>query len=274
MKITKLECIPYTKPSPGPQRGAVPNKANQRPLPPAPRGVLLKMYTDEGIIGYGDAGMASLGYAGDTVESILDPHQGIPDVAGYRVYRSGLYPFGPWKLIAEIAVGDPHYFQPDSQQYVVIDTLVALGYAYYYSITSFDNGHSAWAIDPAYTVPPLESSLYANRLKNPFYTTLLPQNNLNEVVVVPNPFYRSSGFEFAGDTKLIQFINLQERCTIRIYTIRGDLVKTLVHEDPQSGIAFWNQISDNGQYVKSGMYFYVVTNEKGETIKGKLAIIN
>jgi L-alanine-DL-glutamate epimerase-like enolase superfamily enzyme len=71
MKITKLECIPYTKPSKGPQHRAIPSRAQQRPVPPGPRAVLLKMYTDEGIMGIGDAGMASLGYAGDTVDSII-----------------------------------------------------------------------------------------------------------------------------------------------------------------------------------------------------------
>jgi len=71
MKITKLECIPYTKPAKGPPRGAIPSRANQRPLKPGPKGLFLKMYTDEEIIGYGDAGMASLGYAGDTVDSMI-----------------------------------------------------------------------------------------------------------------------------------------------------------------------------------------------------------
>ncbi len=210
----------------------------------------------------------------NSVESIPDPHQGFPDIAGYRIYRSGYLPFGPWEKIADIPVADPRFFQPDSHEYVFIDTLVALGYAYYYSVTSYDNGHSSWAVDPTYVVPPLESSIFANRMETPFYTTLQPQKSLAEVKVVPNPFYVNSGFEFAGDAKLIQFVNLESECTIRIYTLRGDLVKTIYHNNPQSGVTFWNQISDNGQYVKSGMYFYVVTNAKGETQKGKLAIIN
>ncbi len=71
MKITKLECIPFSKPSKGPPRGAIPAKPGQRALKPGPRGLFLKMYTDEGIVGYGDAGMASLGYAGDTVDSMI-----------------------------------------------------------------------------------------------------------------------------------------------------------------------------------------------------------
>ncbi len=71
MKITRLECIPFTKPSKSHQRGAIPMKPGQKPLPPGPRGLLLKIHTDAGIVGIGDAGMASLGYAGDTVDSSI-----------------------------------------------------------------------------------------------------------------------------------------------------------------------------------------------------------
>ncbi|HNS71844.1 MAG TPA: T9SS type A sorting domain-containing protein, partial [bacterium] len=108
-----------------------------------------------------------------------------------------------------------------------------------------------------------------------FYTTLTPtEKALGGVTVVPNPFYRSSGFELAGDTKLIQFVNLSSACTIEIYTVRGDLVKTIRHADSQSGVATWNQISDYGQYVKSGMYFFKVYNAQGEVTTGKFAIVN
>ncbi len=210
----------------------------------------------------------------NSVESINDPHQGSPDVAGYNIYRSGRYSFGPWEKIATIPVGDPEYFDATQQKYVYLDSRVALGYGYYYSVTSFDTGHDSWAVDPSVTVPPLESSVHANRRIEPFYTRLLPAEDLKEVVVVPNPFYRSSGFALAGDVKRIQFEGLPPSCTIRIYTLRGDLVKTIDHQDTASGIASWNQISDNGLYVKSGMYFYVIESSSGETIKGKFAIIN
>ncbi len=212
---------------------------------------------------------------GNAVERVADPHHGVPDVEGYRIYRSGRYPFGPWKLLIDIPVGDPRFFNTDSQRYIYTDTQVALGYGYYYSVTSYDHGWPSWAVDPSYQVPPLESSIFANRTKKAFYTTLRPTaKSLARVSVVPNPFYRSSGFELAGDVKLIQFVNLSEECTIRIYTVRGDLVKTIHHSDPSSGVAFWNQISDYGQYVKSGMYFFQVTNSQGEVKLGKFAIVN
>ena len=65
MKITKLECIPYSMPRKGPQRREMPA------FMMGPRAVLLKMYTDEGIVGIGDAGSAALSYTGDSVDSVI-----------------------------------------------------------------------------------------------------------------------------------------------------------------------------------------------------------
>ena len=213
----------------------------------------------------------------DSVESISDPQEGIIDIAGYRVYRSGSYPMGPWELIADIPVKDANYWNAFDEQYELDDFLVAMGYGYYYAVTAYDAGDDSWSVDPAIAVPSLESSLYANRSKQPFFTTLRPasaSDGLSRVAVVPNPFYLNSGLSFAGDTKKIQFVNLPEECTIRIFTLRGDLVKIIEHHDSESGAASWNQISEYGQYIKSGLYFYHIETPDGLETRGKFAIVN
>jgi len=213
----------------------------------------------------------------DNVENVNDPHQGVPDVAGYRIYRSGRYPFGPWIQIADIPVKSVQFWSSDSSKYLFVDNQVALGYGYYYSVTSYDGGHAQWEIDPAVSVPSLESSIFANRTTSSFFTTLMPtegKGSLENVVVVPNPFFISSGFTRVGDEKKIQFVNIPTECTVRIFTLRGDLVKTIHHSDANSGVAMWNQISDYGQYVKSGLYFYHIETPDGQTTSGKFAIVN
>ncbi len=210
---------------------------------------------------------------GDEAENIPDPHQDIPDLAGYRIYRSKELPFGPWEKIAEITRGDTKYYNPGIGIYTYIDSFVALGFGYSYAVTSYDEGHASWIVngDP---VPPLESSIFCNR-KGPVNTTLRPtESTVEEVVVVPNPFYRQSGFLEPGAQKDIQFVGVPENCTLRIFTLRGDLVKTIKHNTLNSGVIRWNQITDFGQYVKSGMYFFHLENDKGEVKRGKFAIIN
>lgn len=239
----------------------------QVPMPPTPPKFRINAIDSGGVV-------ANVITFSDSVESIPDPHQGQVDIAGYRIYRSWNYPFGPWGKIVEIPLKDPFYYNANNGQYHYVDKNVALGYDYYYAITAYDNGHSSWAVDPSIRIPALESSIFANYSKVPFSTTLRPtRRSLDAVNVVPNPFYRNSGLPKAGLENRIQFVNLSTRCTIRIFTLRGDLVKTIHHDDPNSGVAFWNQVSDNGQLVKSGLYFFTIENEFGDIKRGKLAII-
>jgi hypothetical protein len=207
------------------------------------------------------------------------------DLAGYRIYRSNYLPFGPWNCIADIEKGDPKFFDSNSETYLYIDSLVNVGHGYYYSITSYDTGHTYWPIDPdaiftstgSNRVPPLESSKYPNHTVKPFIASFAPVNTtLNEILVVPNPFVMRSGFQTPGAQDLISFVNVPSPCIIRIYTIRGDLVKTIRHTE-SIGISQWDQITDFGQFAESGFYIYHVESQaqesKGATKIGKFSIV-
>ncbi|MDZ7797072.1 MAG: hypothetical protein U5N56_08515 [Candidatus Marinimicrobia bacterium] len=85
----------------------------------------------------------------DSVENIPDPQQGVVDIKGYRVYRSGEFPMGPWEMIADIPLKDPEYWNSFTEKYEVNDFQVAMGYGYYYAVTAYDSGHASWAADPA-----------------------------------------------------------------------------------------------------------------------------
>ncbi|HSG99777.1 MAG TPA: hypothetical protein VLB27_06995, partial [candidate division Zixibacteria bacterium] len=110
-----------------------------------------------------------------------------------------------------------------------------------------------------------------------------------EVIAFPNPYrvdgnYRAKGFEGATRTDLrdervraINFINLPPVCTITIYSLDGDLVRTIEHEsspdDPRAMHASWDLISRNTQPVVSGIYYFVVETPDGRTQIGKLVLI-
>ena len=105
--------------------------------------------------------------------------------------------------------------------------------------------------------------------------------DMKKIAVVPNPYLAaaswesSSPFRSGRGERLIYFINLPPECTIRIYTIRGYLVNTLYHNDPEkeSGSEPWNMLSKDGQEIAYGVYiFHVDAPGIGEKV-GKFAII-
>ena len=70
------------------------------------------------------------------------------------------------------------------------------------------------------------------------------------------------------------------QCIIKIYTISGDLVKTVNHVQPYQtgfdkatrGTAYWNLLTENNQKAATGVYVFRVTSPYGETV-GRFAVI-
>ncbi len=216
----------------------------------------------------------------DEAENISDPDDGVSDLVGYKVYKSSYLPIGPWDSVGTVIKGDPKYYDAATGNYALVDSNVQVGASYYYALTAYDSGRTVWNINPSAKfpetnssrVPPLETSIYANKKVNPFVATLPPTNNLDNIVVVPNPFVIGQGRSQPGSTDRIQFINIPNPCTIRIYTVRGDLVKTINVEPGSGAIASWDQVTDYGQFVESGVYIYHIESGVGTKI-GKLAIV-
>jgi len=106
------------------------------------------------------------------------------------------------------------------------------------------------------------------------------QTDLSVVKVVPNPYLVRAGWDLDNDYQKVQFINLPTECTIKIYTIAGDLVTTILHTEPYQagfdshtrGTAFWNLQTDNNQKVATGVYVFQVVSPFGEAV-GRFAII-
>ncbi|MBN1638893.1 MAG: hypothetical protein JW866_07990, partial [Ignavibacteriales bacterium] len=185
---------------------------------------------------------------GTEAELISDPDDNTYDLTGYLVYRSDYLPIGPWARIDTVFKGSPAHLSGST--YTFIDSTVDVGKSYYYALTAFDNGKATW-VGSAQTInniPPLESSIFANRMEVPFVATLPPKDNLNEVLVVPNPFVLGEGRSMPGQGDEIQFVNIPNPCTIRIYTVRGDLVKTIDVVEGEGGIVRWDQVTDYGQF--------------------------
>ena len=102
----------------------------------------------------------------------------------------------------------------------------------------------------------------------------LAKETLDNIFVAPNPYLgaasweRKSGSIGRGERK-IEFFNLPKNATIRIFNIRGELVRTLLHnpgatnctnntEDKYDGSMSWDLRSNDSEDIAYGIYFYHV----------------
>jgi hypothetical protein len=159
-----------------------------------------------------------------------------------------------------------------------IDSLLA-GIPWYFAVTAFDVG------DPQTGLSSLEASKLVNAtLVYAFDEPELVKEKGSKVEVFPNP-YRVDGYYLGDDyepgqgnfDKRLRFVNLPPQSTIRIYTVDGDLVRTLEHDYQQGDYVtyhYWDLISRNTQAVVSGLYLFTVEDkETGEIQVGKFVII-
>jgi hypothetical protein len=106
------------------------------------------------------------------------------------------------------------------------------------------------------------------------------KSELNKISVVPNPYIGAATWERRtlyqtgrGDRK-IDFVHLPPKCTLRIYSMSGALIKTLSKDSaPGDGALSWDMVSDDGMDIAYGIYIYhVEVPGVGEHI-GKFAVV-
>lgn len=107
------------------------------------------------------------------------------------------------------------------------------------------------------------------------------KNELDDIYTVPDPYIAVSTLERKvvneeegrGDRK-IDFVNLPKRCTIRIFTVSGRLVRTLEHAATEKNRRLaWDLRTKDGLEISHGMYFYVVDAPGIGSKTGKFAVI-
>ncbi len=103
-----------------------------------------------------------------------------------------------------------------------------------------------------------------------------------DVKVVPNPYLVRNEWERHPDFRKLKFINLPNECTIRIYNLAGDLIKTLEHNDTKPDIGGlpnqyggdedWDLLNENKQKPAPGIYIFHVESDVGTQV-GKFVVI-
>jgi hypothetical protein len=103
------------------------------------------------------------------------------------------------------------------------------------------------------------------------------KNALDTIRVVPNPFYLTAYQQGLSFNKEVKFIHLPGNCTIRIFTVSGDLVRILQHNSTsnnnrpgfgpysdesaaplETSLESWDLRNDRGKLVASGIYIAAI----------------
>ncbi len=108
------------------------------------------------------------------------------------------------------------------------------------------------------------------------------ENEMSQIAVVPNPYVAASSFEvpppqvftFGRGERRVDFIHLPKECTIRIFTMSGEHIKTIDHLGTLfDGTEPWNLLSKDDHDVAPGIYIYHVETPGGDEMIGRLALI-
>jgi hypothetical protein len=106
----------------------------------------------------------------------------------------------------------------------------------------------------------------------------LNESVLDAIRVVPNPYVVTSVFEVVqgslANQRQLHFTHLPQECTIRIFNVAGQLVKTLnVSNSFNTSRYIWDMRDKNGREIPYGVYiFHVEAPGIGEKV-GKFAVI-
>ncbi|MFB6307428.1 MAG: hypothetical protein ABEH43_10670, partial [Flavobacteriales bacterium] len=256
-------------------------------------------------------------YWSNNSESSIDPITRKKDFEGYKVYASkvgfdvrskielekALKPVAQFDLagngkffdtgLDSIRLDNPKVFENDTTEYNYKYTIdnIQNGWQYVVGVSAFDKG------DEENELEPLESSILSNNFRAFAGTDPNEKIEKNKPFVYPNPYYGGASWEgesaFAEDKKII-FANLPKQCEIRIFTMAGDLIDKIEHNENYSGEDIqwfetfsnventefsggehaWDLLSKDNQILSRGMYLFSVEDlNSGKIQKGKFVII-
>lgn len=134
-----------------------------------------------------------------------------------------------------------------------------------------------FSVETIIVVKPNIKDSYSLKIQGAYSDPHQVTSELNKIRVVPNPYIVSSLYEREfGELRReplrqIQFVNLPTECTIYIFTIDADLIKTINH-NATNGTEVWDLRTEGGREVAAGIYIYVVQT-KNSDYKERFAII-
>ena len=134
--------------------------------------------------------------------------------------------------------------------------------------TNFSNPNE-WANPEGYaSIENSKGTTILDRNFSQVYPGIQPQNNLDKVKVVPNPYIATNLLEESifnpnfNQRRKLMFTHIPSTCNIKIYTVSGAFVDQInVNNNTNDGIAYWdllNKTSLTKEEVESGKYGDVI----------------
>ena len=77
---------------------------------------------------------------------------------------------------------------------------------------------------------------------------------LQDINIVPNPYYGFSNYEHSALENYVRIVNLPARCTISIYTVNGTLIRSLTHGSDADSFVQWDLKNHANIPIASGVY--------------------
>ena len=77
---------------------------------------------------------------------------------------------------------------------------------------------------------------------------------LDDIKVVPNPYYAFSAYEGDRLEQEVKIINLPQTCTISIFTVNGNLLRTYQKDDASTTSLSWDLKNQDNINIASGLY--------------------
>jgi hypothetical protein len=81
---------------------------------------------------------------------------------------------------------------------------------------------------------------------------------LQEINIVPNPYYGYSNYEHGALENFVRIVNLPANCSISIYTVNGTLIRTLSHGSDATSFVEWDLKNHANIPIASGVYLIYV----------------
>ncbi|HVP36939.1 MAG TPA: T9SS type A sorting domain-containing protein [Terriglobales bacterium] len=121
------------------------------------------------------------------------------------------------------------------------------------------------------TKPNSPNDVFSFSTKAAYINASQAKVDLDKIKVVPNPYFVRNELDRDPNVSHLMFTHLPNKCTIRIYTLAGNLIQQLEHNS-DSGQETWNVLTRNDQIPASGVYIYHISSDFGNKV-GRFAII-